>query len=770
MTTDLRVSITAQETASRVAERIGTKFASMGKKIGAAVAPVTRLSRSFSNLGGIIAKIATPLAALATGAGLFILFQKATEQSNALGREMARLNEIFNRVARVIGDIVAPLISLLVDELEKIVPAGIAAGDVLNTEFVRKMAKTAEDALRWGIEIVSEFASGMIQGATGAMVVALNFIGGVLESWLKAFSPPRIAPNIGVWGAGAMEAWLKGFTEGDFSILEGIQGPLQSAMSTLVSLGAMAAEKAGKAFVRLSQDIANAIATGKGFGAVLASLRQVGGRFGDALANIARGQFDVARATREVLEAERRLADSRKATEEHKGTIRGLRAEFKALRKAGADPAILRAKREEIKAEQARLRQSRVAGKAAEGDVKTAKERETSAKRQLGLQQRLINQLIKMAQVQAQAAAAATAAAAAGVPTGAGIALPEMPEFEGPTAAFEEMKERIRAKLKDLFTPLIERWNNEMKPAIEGLGEALRTFGDIAGKVWEEKIKPLIDGMGPDWIVTLGKIAGGIIAVWVALQLITGFVAGVTAIGTAIGGIWAIIKVVGGGIVSVLGGPLTAIIGILALVALAWKTDFLSFRTHLEDLASITITLMQTLGTALGNKILGILSSIGNAVTNALSWLNSLVSNFVIVGRNFVTGLINGIISGAGQLASTLRNMASSALEGARRALGIGSPSKEAEQQIGVPFMQGIAAAFTKGTPGLQSALGGMMGGLTGPSMAGAGAGAGASGGMTIGQIGPFTLTGGATREDALRVADAIEWKLKQRGLRRHFG
>ncbi|GAH42514.1 unnamed protein product, partial [marine sediment metagenome] len=253
MTTDLRVSITAQETASRVAERIGTKFAGMGKKIGAAVAPVTRLSRSFSKLGTIIAKIATPLAALATGAGLFLLLQKATEQSNALGREMARLNEIFNRVARVVGDILAPFISLLVDELEKLVPAGLKAGDVLSSGFVRKWAKMAEDALRWGIEIVSEFASGMIQGATGAMVIALNFIGGVLESWLKAFSPPRIAPNIGVWGAGAMEAWLKGFTEGDFSILEGIQGPLQSAMSTLVSLGMMAAEKAGKAFVRLSQ-------------------------------------------------------------------------------------------------------------------------------------------------------------------------------------------------------------------------------------------------------------------------------------------------------------------------------------------------------------------------------------------------------------------------------------------------------------------------------------------------------------------------------------
>jgi len=769
VTTDLRVSITAQETASRVAERIGIKFAGMGKKIGAAVAPVTRLSRSFSKLGGIIAKIATPLAALATGAGLFLLFQKATEQSNALGREMARLNEIFNRVARVVGDIVAPLISLLVDELEKIVPAGIAAGDVLNTEFVRKVAKTAEDALRWGIEIVSEFASGMIQGATGAMVVALNFISGVLESWLKAFSPPRIAPSIGIWGASAMEEWLKGFTEGDFSILEGIQGPLQSAMSTLVSLGVVAAEKAGKAFVRLSQDIAGAIATGKGFGAVIANLRQVGGRFGDALANIAQGQFNVARATREVEEAERRLADSRKATEQHKGTIQGLRAEFKALRKAGADPAVLKAKREEIKAEQARLRQSRVAGKAAEADVKTAKERETNAKRQLGLQQRLINQLIKMAQVQAQATAAAAAAAAAGVPTGAGIPLPEMPELTGPTAAFEEMKERIRAKLKDLFTPLIERWNNEMKPAIAGLGEAFETFGEIVGKVWTEKIKPLADGMGPDWIVTLGKIAGAILVVWVALQLITTLVTGIAAIGTALSGIWTVISTIGGGIVAVLGGPLTAIIAILAAVALAWHTDFLGFKTRLQDLSASTTVLLNALAAAIGRKFNEIVTGLGGMVQSALTWLNNMVSRFVTIGRNFVTGLINGIVSGASQLSQTLRDMAGNALGAARRALGIGSPSKEAEEKIGVPFMQGIGAAFTRGGPQLQKQLGGMMGNLTGPSMAGAGAGV-SGGGMTIGQIGPFTLTGGATREDAMRVADAIEWRLKQRGLRRHFG
>jgi hypothetical protein len=65
----------------------------------------------------------------------------------------------------------------------------------------------------------------------------------------------------------------------------------------------------------------------------------------------------------------------------------------------------------------------------------------------------------------------------------------------------------------------------------------------------------------------------------------------------------------------------------------------------------------------LGNQVIGALSGAG-------SWLYG-------AGQAIVSGLVNGIKSAAGRAASAARDVVQNALSAARRALGIGSPSKE---------------------------------------------------------------------------------------------
>lgn len=64
------------------------------------------------------------------------------------------------------------------------------------------------------------------------------------------------------------------------------------------------------------------------------------------------------------------------------------------------------------------------------------------------------------------------------------------------------------------------------------------------------------------------------------------------------------------------------------------------------------------------------------------------------LGKDIITGIINGIISMAGALVDTMKNLAKSALEGAKNLLGIHSPSKvfrdDVGQMIGLGMVEGI--------------------------------------------------------------------------------
>ena len=64
-----------------------------------------------------------------------------------------------------------------------------------------------------------------------------------------------------------------------------------------------------------------------------------------------------------------------------------------------------------------------------------------------------------------------------------------------------------------------------------------------------------------------------------------------------------------------------------------------------------------------------------------------------------VKGMVKGISAGIGSVISAIKDMANSALNAAKKALGINSPSKEFEQQVGVSIPEGSALGVKKSIP-----------------------------------------------------------------------
>lgn len=135
----------------------------------------------------------------------------------------------------------------------------------------------------------------------------------------------------------------------------------------------------------------------------------------------------------------------------------------------------------------------------------------------------------------------------------------------------------------------------------------------------------------------------------------------------------------------------------VGLDVITWLIDLLAWmsRTGQSIVAFETRVREAVLGaaSAVANASMNILSLIASLPGRIISALGNLGSLLWNVGRDLVQGFINGIGSMISSLANQAANMAASALNAAKRALGINSPSKvmiEVGMQYGQGFVKGI--------------------------------------------------------------------------------
>lgn len=119
------------------------------------------------------------------------------------------------------------------------------------------------------------------------------------------------------------------------------------------------------------------------------------------------------------------------------------------------------------------------------------------------------------------------------------------------------------------------------------------------------------------------------------------------------------------------------------------KSQVSSKMTAMKDAVVQTISNMAT-------PIINKVKEIYNGIVNTFSNIKSKMEE---VGSNIVNGIWNGIKNGWDWLKNKVAGLAKSLLDSAKNALGIKSPSKEFEKQVGVWLPPGIANGFAKALP-----------------------------------------------------------------------
>ena len=132
--------------------------------------------------------------------------------------------------------------------------------------------------------------------------------------------------------------------------------------------------------------------------------------------------------------------------------------------------------------------------------------------------------------------------------------------------------------------------------------------------------------------------------------------------------------------------------------------------------------------------------------------ITSVRAMFTPVGTGIVDGIIAGITGGIGRMGESIRGLGASAVQSARAALGIHSPSRVFADAIGRQIPAGIELGISQGSGGVNDAVAGL--GSPGAMRLG--------GGFSMGDIN-VTVQGGATNADTgASVAEAVRTELER--------
>lgn len=218
-----------------------------------------------------------------------------------------------------------------------------------------------------------------------------------------------------------------------------------------------------------------------------------------------------------------------------------------------------------------------------------------------------------------------------------------------------------------------------------------------------QAVLPVIQSLFQSW----GSAIQGVInAVFPFIQTVVTSVMNVvnaiiTTVLAAINGDWSgvwegiqnIVSSVWDGIQSIVSGAINAVSGVISSV--------------LNGISGIFSSVWNGIKGAVSGAWSGITSAVSSGVSSMMNFITSIPSRIMGVfsgagswllsaGKNIIQGLINGITNAIGGAISAVKNAVSGIIDGAKSLLGIASPSKVFDREIGRMIPAGLGRGVTE--------------------------------------------------------------------------
>lgn len=314
--------------------------------------------------------------------------------------------------------------------------------------------------------------------------------------------------------------------------------------------------------------------------------------------------------------------------------------------------------------------------------------------------------------------------------------------FTGLVQTIGPIVSQIGTTFQTAFQPVVGMVRSQLLPALQPLMSALQNLGNAIMPIITAAIQTiapvlstLVSNIGQTMSViatavtpVINNIAALIQAVLPAIQ--SAFQICGTYIQGVINAVFPFIQTVVTSVMNVINAIITTV---LAAINGDWsgvweglKNIVSSVWDGIKSIVSGAINAVSSIISSVLNGISGIFSNVWNgikgAVSNAWSGITSAVSsgvssmmNFITsipsrimgvfsgagswllsAGRNIIQGLINGITKAVGGAISAVKNAVSGIIDGAKSLLGIASPSKVFDREIGRMIPAGLGRGVSE--------------------------------------------------------------------------
>jgi len=436
---------------------------------------------------------------------------QALAKGSQLGKSFNKGGSLYQAIVNLAGAIqfIAEAFKLTAENSD------VFVNDLGNT--LLKLQEYMADAFEWGFRFITEFATGIVRGATTVLVSAIRFVGNLIAKWFRPHSPPLIVPYIDEWGAATMAEWLHGFTNIDWDVFDSIKAPLKDALTIIFDDD----EQAIKTYAAVYKEMIEALGRGEQIGEdFYEKVRLAAGAYGEEIALLARRQTELAVAEELVAEAEKRIEEAKKREERASAAVNmGIRQYNDMLRK-GASRQQLAAKKKEIDAAYAEREAAKQARIQAEADLEVRKQLLEIAKEQLDMQKKLVDALLEYAKLLEDIERKRKSGGGGGefdeedfggLGGGIGDAFAEFNKDVDEAA--EKLKLRFASLMKDAFKPLVTEWEKAKIKFWIAVAQLRAELNNAFGPGWRETINEIWnilfnpEGEGFDPVATGARIA-----------------------------------------------------------------------------------------------------------------------------------------------------------------------------------------------------------------------------------------------------------------------
>lgn len=363
----------------------------------------------------------------------------------------------------------------------------------------------AQNSEQWGANIVTQLARGMAN-AFSAVITVLNQLGQAIANWLAPGSPPKILPEIDLWGQQTAQEWLNGFAAADVSTLTELSGMVENFLRSLPA-DAFGGANLAQTILDFRNSIEQALATG---GNVLSVIPQQLQGWASALISVQQAAERVAQAQEEVNAVTRQYEDRLKPITGRLSAIQKERDAFvEAQRRAqlqaiiddpNADPNAVHFAQLEIEELDLRSSQEAIeaerdtAVQAAQDKLDAAQREQAAAEARLRVEEQLIQHQSETNRLLAEMVEGLEGATggAVGAAGGIGSLVDSLDDLAGVGGG------GLFGGIGDGVSALAEKIINQFKPVEKAAGDLGKTWGGVfstMSSIVDEKM----NGMKPSF-------------------------------------------------------------------------------------------------------------------------------------------------------------------------------------------------------------------------------------------------------------------------------